>query len=65
MALESIYEHRVMNGSHKNIPRHGGAVVSGEHEHHLDELGRPLRHPALEPEQRNDTADPDLLLEDL
>ena len=43
----------------------GGTVVGGHHEHHLDELAGVLGQPLPEPQQRDDAADADLVLEDL
>ena len=40
-------------------------MVSGEHEDHLDKLGRPWRQAALEPEQADNTTHADVLLEDV
>lgn len=43
--------------------RHGGAVVSGKHEDHLQELGGVWWEAAAEPQQRHDTTDTDIFPE--
>jgi hypothetical protein len=45
--------------------RHGGTVVSSKHEDHLEELGSVVGQTTAEPEERHDTADTDVVLEDV
>lgn len=44
---------------------HGGTVVGSEHENHLQELAGVLGETTTEPQQGHDTADTDVLLEDI
>merc|ERR1712000_156809 len=44
---------------------HGGTVIGSEHEDHLQELGGVLGEPAAEPQERHDTTNANLLLEDV
>lgn len=43
----------------------GGAVVGSQHENHLEELARVVWETAAEPEEGHDTADSDVLFEDI
>lgn len=45
--------------------RNGRTVVGSQHEHHLQELASVSRETATEPQQRHDTADTDVLTEDI
>jgi hypothetical protein len=45
--------------------RHGGTVVGSKHEDHLEELGSVVGKTAAEPEERHDTTDTDVVLEDV
>ena len=45
--------------------RHGGTVVGGKHEDHLEELGSVVGKTAAEPEERHDTTDTNVVLEDV
>jgi hypothetical protein len=51
------------NGVHGT--RHGRTVVSSQHENHLEELGGVGRKAAAEPQQRHDTTDANILLENV
>ena len=44
---------------------HGGAVVGSQHENHLEELAPVVWETATEPEEGHDTADSDILSEDI
>jgi hypothetical protein len=45
--------------------RHGWTVVSSQHQDHLQESARVVRKAATEPQQRHDTANTDVVLEDI
>ena len=45
--------------------RHGGTVVGSEHENHLEELASVAGQAAAEPQQRHNTANADVLPEDI
>jgi hypothetical protein len=45
--------------------RHGGTMVGGKHEDHLQELGSVVGQTAAEPQERHDTTDTDVVLEDV
>lgn len=51
------------NGVHGT--RHGGTVVSGKHEDHLEELAGVVGQAAAEPQQRHDTTDSNVLFENV
>jgi hypothetical protein len=44
---------------------HGGTVVGSKHEDHLEELGSVVGETAAEPQERHDTTDTDVVLEDV
>ena len=48
-----------------HLPRHSGTVVSCQHQDHLNELGGPWGQTPLEPQQADNTAKADVLLEDV
>lgn len=45
--------------------RHGRTVIGSKHENHLEELGGVVGQSAAEPQKRHDTADTDVLSEDV
>jgi len=47
----------------RNVPGYSRSVIGSEHKHHLNELGRPERQPSLEPQQTDNTTNPNVFLE--